>query len=95
MDANVNTREKFSLRANVGLFSANVGRLASVVRERLHIISISSEQQELLVYASRLTHTAKGTYMFASTYIHVKHLRSITKHNTGFYSESHFHILVN
>ena len=32
---------KHSLRANGGLSSANVGRLASVVRERLHITSVS------------------------------------------------------
>ena len=34
-------RKKFSLQANVGFFSANVGRLPSVVRERLHNTSVS------------------------------------------------------
>ena len=37
----VNTREKILLHENVGVFSANVGRLASWVREWLHITSVS------------------------------------------------------
>ena len=40
MEANVNRREKFSLRAS-RFFGANGGRLASMVRKRLHKASLS------------------------------------------------------
>ena len=40
--------KKFSLRANVGLFSTNVGSLASVVRERFHITGVSIRAESFI-----------------------------------------------